>query len=64
MAKKMPKIDGTFVQAESEVAAINMVYGAASRSHSHDLIIKSWHKLETGRYFICFAELPAVIVNG
>lgn len=30
MAKKMEQIGGTFVQAESEVAAINMVYGAAS----------------------------------
>ena len=29
MAKKMPKIGGTFLQAESEIAAINMVYGAA-----------------------------------
>ena len=29
MAKKMPKVDGLFLQAESEVAAINMVYGAA-----------------------------------
>ena len=28
MAKKMPKIGGTFLQAESEVSAINMVYGA------------------------------------
>ena len=30
MAKKMPKIGGTYLQAESEVAAINMVLGAAS----------------------------------
>ncbi|NLI58260.1 MAG: 3-methyl-2-oxobutanoate dehydrogenase subunit beta, partial [Clostridium sp.] len=30
MAKKMPKLGGSFVQAESETAAINMVYGAAS----------------------------------
>ena len=30
MAKQMPKIGGTYLQAESEVAAINMVYGAAS----------------------------------
>ena len=30
MAKKMPKIGGTYLQAESEIAAINMVYGAAS----------------------------------
>ena len=30
MAKKMPKIGGTFLQAESEIAAINMVLGVAS----------------------------------
>ena len=30
MSKRMPKIGGTFLQAESEVAAINMVLGAAS----------------------------------
>ena len=30
MSKKMPKIGGTYLQAESEVAAINMVLGAAS----------------------------------
>ena len=30
MSKHMPKIGGTFLQAESEVAAINMVYGAAA----------------------------------
>ena len=30
MAKKMPLVGGVFLQAESEVAAINMVYGAAS----------------------------------
>ena len=30
MAKRMPKIGGTFLQAESEIAAINMVYGVAS----------------------------------
>ena len=29
-AKKMPQYGGTFIQAESEVAAMNMVYGAAS----------------------------------
>ena len=30
MSKRMPKIGGTFLQAESEIAAINMVYGCAS----------------------------------
>ena len=30
MAKKMPKIGGVFLQAESEIASINMVYGASA----------------------------------
>ena len=30
MAKRMPKIGGTYLQAESEIAAINMVLGCAS----------------------------------
>ncbi|MBC8385804.1 MAG: 3-methyl-2-oxobutanoate dehydrogenase subunit beta, partial [Candidatus Cloacimonetes bacterium] len=29
MSRMMPKAGGTFVQAESEIAAINMVYGAS-----------------------------------
>ena len=33
MAKRMPKIGGTFLQAESEIAAINMVYGVSSTGH-------------------------------
>src|SRR5574340_66999 len=30
LSKRMPEVGGTFLQAESEVAAINMVYGAAA----------------------------------
>ena len=30
LSSELPKVGGTFVQAESEVAAINMVYGAAA----------------------------------
>ena len=30
MAKKLPTVNGVFLQAESEIAAINMVYGAAA----------------------------------
>ena len=30
MAKRMPKIGGTYLQSESEVAAINMVMGASA----------------------------------
>lgn len=65
MAKMMPKVDGTFVQAESEVAAINMVYGAAgcgkrvmTSSSSPGISLKM-----EGISYIAGANLPAVIVN-
>lgn len=65
MAKKMPKAGGSFVQAESETAAINMVYGAASTgvramtsSSSPGISLK-----QEGISYISCAELPAVIVN-
>jgi 2-oxoglutarate/2-oxoacid ferredoxin oxidoreductase subunit alpha len=65
LAKVMPKINGTFVQAESEVAAINMVYGAAAAgarvmtsSSSPGISLK-----QEGFSYIAGAELPAVIVN-
>ena len=65
MAKKLPKIGGVFMQAESEVAAINMVYGAASTgkrvmtsSSSPGISLK-----QEGISYISGAQLPAVIVN-
>lgn len=65
LAKKMPKAGGSFVQAESETAAINMVYGAASTgarvmtsSSSPGISLK-----QEGISYIACAELPAVIVN-
>jgi len=65
MAKKMPKIGGTFIQAESEVSAINMVYGAAgtgvrcmTSSSSPGISLKA-----EGISYIAGAELPCVIVN-
>ncbi len=65
MAERMPDVDGTFVQAESEVAAINMVYGAAAcgqrvmtSSSSPGISLK-----QEGISYIATAELPAVIVN-
>jgi 2-oxoglutarate/2-oxoacid ferredoxin oxidoreductase subunit alpha len=64
-AKKMPELCGTFVQAESEVAAINMVYGAASAgvrvmtsSSSPGISLK-----QEGLSYASCADLPAVIVN-
>lgn len=65
MAKELPKIGGVFMQAESEVAAINMVYGAASTgtrvmtsSSSPGVSLKM-----EGISYIAGAELPAVLVN-
>jgi 2-oxoglutarate ferredoxin oxidoreductase subunit alpha len=65
MAKKMPKIGRVFVQAESEVAAINMVYGAAgsgarcmTSSSSPGISLKA-----EGISYIAGAELPCVIIN-
>jgi 2-oxoglutarate ferredoxin oxidoreductase subunit alpha len=65
MAKRMLAVGGTFLQAESEVAAINMVYGAASAgarvmttSSSPGISLK-----QEGISYASCAELPAVIVN-
>ncbi|MCJ7702371.1 MAG: 3-methyl-2-oxobutanoate dehydrogenase subunit VorB [Anaerolineales bacterium] len=65
MSKRMPELGRAFVQAESEVAAINMVYGAActgkrtmtaSSSPGISLMME-------GISYIAGTEVPAVIVN-
>ena len=65
MAKRMPKIGGVFLQAESEIAAINMVYGVASTgklamtsSSSPGIALKC-----EGISYLAGADLPALIVN-
>ena len=65
MSVKMPEIGGVFVQAESEIAAINMVYGAAgsgvrsmTSSSSHGISLK-----QEGISYIACAKIPCVIVN-
>jgi 2-oxoglutarate ferredoxin oxidoreductase subunit alpha len=65
MARDMPKTGGVFIQAESELAAINMVYGAASTgarvmtsSSSPGIALK-----QEGLTYIAAAELPCLIVN-
>ena len=66
MAKKLLKMkDAAFVQAESELAAINMVYGAAATgvrtmtsSSSPGISLK-----QEGISYIACSELPCVIVN-
>lgn len=65
MAKKMPKIGGCFLQAESEIAAINMVYGVSSTGHrvmtsssSPGISLKS-----EGLSYLAGSDLPALVVN-
>lgn len=65
MSKRMPKIGGTYLQAESEVAAINMVYGAAAAgarvmtsSSSPGVSLKS-----EGISYMAGSDLPGVIIN-
>ena len=65
MAKKMPKIGGTFLQAESEIASINMVYGAAAAgmlvmtsSSSPGISLKG-----EGLSYIAGSDVPAFVVN-
>lgn len=65
LSKKMPKVGGVFLQAESEVAAINMVLGAASTgvrvmtsSSSPGISLKA-----EGISYIAGSDLPCVIIN-
>ena len=65
MSARMPEIGGCFLQAESEVGAINMVYGAAgtgarvlTSSSSPGVSLK-----QEGISYIAASELPCVIMN-
>jgi 2-oxoglutarate ferredoxin oxidoreductase subunit alpha len=65
MSLRMPKVGGTFLQAESEIAAINMVFGAAAagaRAMTSSSSPGISLKLE-GISYMAGAELPAVVVN-
>lgn len=65
MARRMRDVDGVFIQSESEIAAINMIYGAASAgaramtsSSSPGISLK-----QEGISYMAGAELPCVICN-
>lgn len=65
MSVHMPEHGGVFVQAESEVAAINMVYGAGgagiramTSSSSPGVSLK-----QEGISYLCCTRIPCVIVN-
>lgn len=65
MSKRLPEVGGVFVQAESELASINMVYGAGATgvrvmtsSSSPGVSL-----MQEGLSYISGAEIPAVVVN-
>ncbi|CEP66180.1 Thiamin diphosphate-binding fold [Moorella glycerini] len=65
MSRRLPEVGGTFVQAESEVSAINMLYGASgagarvmTSSSSPGISL-----MQEGISYLAATELPAVIVN-
>ncbi len=65
MSKRMPKVGGVYLQAESEVAAINMVLGAAAAgkrvltsSSSPGISLKA-----EGISYLAGSDLPCVIIN-
>lgn len=65
MAARLPKIGGCFLQAESEIAAVNMLYGAAgtgrrclTSSSSPGIALK-----QEGISYAAAAELPMVFIN-
>ena len=65
MSRRLPEVGGVFLQAESEIAAINMVYGAAgagaramTSSSSPGIALK-----QEGISYIAGAQLPCVVVN-
>ena len=64
-SKRMPKVGGVFLQAESEIAAINMIYGCAgsgvrcmTSSSSPGISLKT-----EGISYIAGADLPCVIID-
>ncbi|MFH1220759.1 MAG: 3-methyl-2-oxobutanoate dehydrogenase subunit VorB [Candidatus Eisenbacteria bacterium] len=65
MSWRMPEVGGTFIQSESELAAINMVYGAASAgaramtsSSGPGISLK-----QEGLSYMCGSELPCFLAN-
>jgi 2-oxoglutarate ferredoxin oxidoreductase subunit alpha len=65
MSRRMPEVGGTFIQAESEIAAVNMVYGAAAAgaramtsSSGPGISLK-----QEGISYMCGSELPCFYAN-
>jgi 2-oxoglutarate ferredoxin oxidoreductase subunit alpha len=65
MARRMPSLGRAFVQAESELGAVNMVYGAACTGARVMTTTSSpgYSLMQEGISYIVCSKLPAVIVN-
>ena len=65
MAKNLSKVGGEFIQAESEIAAVNMAYGAACAGGKAMISSSSpgIALMQEGFSFMCSVELPVVIIN-
>jgi len=65
MSREMPKIGGSFIQAEGEIGAISMAYGAAA-SGGRVFVTSSSPGIalmQEGISFLCSADIPLVLVN-
>lgn len=64
-AEYLPQVGGTFLQAESEVAAINMVYGAASAGQRVMTASSGpgFSLMQEGMSYLAGSELPCVVVD-
>ena len=65
MAKLLPKLDGVFIQAVSEVATVNMMYGAGGAGMRSMTFTSSpgFSLMLEGISYLVGAELPGVFVN-
>lgn len=65
MSKRLPEVGGVFVQAESELASINMVYGAAATGRMAMTSSSSpgISLMQEGISYMAGCEMPALIVN-
>ena len=65
MSHELPKAGGAFLQAESELAAVNMAYGAAASGGRVFISTSSpgLALMQEGLGFICSAEVPLVALN-
>jgi len=65
MSRELPKRGGCFIQAESEIGAVNMAYGAGAAGGRVFITSSSpgVALMQEGLSFLCSAEVPTVILN-